>query len=549
MIKRVLSIAVLAWICTSSFASGNVEGNSSAELRINPPGELPIVDGPVTLTGFIPSIGFISDMATNNGIVRLENMTNVHVEWIESSKVDARNKLSILLSSGTYPDIIQGASSNALSAQDLIRYGTQGLFLPLNDLIEKNGYYIQAMFDALPSVREAITSSDGNIYGLPAVFTDDYHMTMRQKLWVNREWLDRLGLDMPETTDEFYTVMKAFKDEDANGNGDPDDEIPMTGAKRHLEDLPMWIMNAFVPAGGPDDSGDALLNNYEFIVNEEVSFSADKPEFREGLRFIRKMYNEGLIYVTALTQDREQMKSLVDGGETARIGAVASHHPGNFANLGDAENSRFKQYEVMPPIKGPKGQQNAPWFIDAIIEPGQFVITNACEYPDVALRLADYYYSRDFGEHEKGVEGVHWRYVNPSENLVALNGGDAKYQYLKTLTREDNAQINLGPGWTQDLKNEFARAEEYSYEEMLYNATTLYDPYRISRFPYATAPIAADDIDEFNHLRRTIHSYVGESVDRFIINDLDIDTQWNEYLEQLNRIGLTRYLEILRTAY
>jgi putative aldouronate transport system substrate-binding protein len=548
--RKTVMLLAAACVCAVSFAAGKREHAPVApEVRLTAPGELPVVRERVTLTGFIPSIGHIDDTRTNAAIRQIEKRTNIAIEWIESTKVDARNKLSVLLASGDHPDFIQGAAGYGLSGQDLFRYGAQGVFIPLNDLIDQQGYYIKELFTAEPHTLGAITSADGRIYGLPAVSTDDYHMEMRQKLWINTEWLERLGLGVPTTTEELYRTLKLFKERDANGNGDPNDEIPLTGAKRNLEDLTMWIMNAFVPAGGQDDSGDALLNNYEFIVDGKLFFSADKPEFREGLRFVRKLYLEGLFDVTALTQDKEQIKPLVDGDDASRIGAVASHHPGNFASLSDAEDARYRQYAALPPIAGPSGHRATPWFADAVIVPGQFVITNHCEYPEVAFRYADYCYSLEFGLLDKGIRGVHWDFANPAERLVGLNGLPAKYKYLKVLTPEDNAQINLGPVWTRDLKNEFASGTGAQYEEMLYRQTKLYDPYKVPRYPYAVTPIAEQDIAEFNDLRRTIHTFIGESVDRFIIGDLDLDTQWDAYVRQLNQIGLPRFLVILETSY
>jgi len=111
---------------------------------------------------------------------------------------------------------------------------------------------------------------------------------------------------------------------------------------------------------------------------------------------------------------------------------------------------------------------------------------------------------------------------------------------------EDNAQINMGPGWTRDLKNEFARNPGFSYEEFLYDSTKLYEPYKVRRYPYATVSIADEDFQEFTDLRRTIHTYVAEATDRFIIGDLDIDTEWDDYVKQLEQIGLSRYLKILQ---
>jgi putative aldouronate transport system substrate-binding protein len=340
--------------------------------------------------------------------------------------------------------------------------------------------------------------------------------------------------------------MKAFKERDPNGNGLAD-EIPLTGSKRHLEDLALWLMNAFVPAGGQDDSGDAFLNCYEFIVDGKVFFSADKDEFREGLRYIRKMYAEGFLDVDALTQDRVEIKPLIEGGVN-RVGGVTAHHPGNFASLTDDLSKPFHDYAALPPIAGPKGQRNTPWFIDAVIRPGEFVITDRGRYPEAAFRWADHFYRLETMLNDKGVEGVHWSRVAAGEDLPALNGHAAKYRYLDPLKPEDNAQLNMGPGWTRDLKNEFAKSSEFSYEEFLYNATKLYEPFKVRRFPYATATIADGDFPEFNDLRQLIHTYVAEATDRFIIGDMDIDRQWDQYLTQLKRIGLYRYLQILQDS-
>jgi putative aldouronate transport system substrate-binding protein len=554
MRKTVLVVALILVGCALAFASGTPpKEKGAAAVAVSAPGQYPVVKEKVTLTAYIPSIGFIQDIKTNSSVLWLEQKTNVHVEWIETTKVDAKTRLSILLAGGDYPDMLVGTGQNGagLSVQDVYRYGTQGVFIPLNDLIKRYGYFVTELFTKEPSVEPAITSPNGSIYGLPAVFTDDYHMTMRQKLWIEKNWLARLGLQMPTTTDDLYAVAKAFKEKDANGNGDPNDEIPLTGAKRSQEDLAMWIMNAYTPAGGPDDSGDALLNNYEFLVKGKVFFDATTSEFREGLRFINKLYTEKLIDVAALTQDKEQIKPLVDGGTVSRVGMAASHHPGNFAAMTDtSDQARYKQYVAVPPIKGPSGAQTTAWIIDGVIQPGQFEITSKCKNPEVAFRWADTTFSLDFGLKEKGNEGVHWSKADPSQKLIGLNGQPAKYVYGKVLAKEDNAQINLGQGWTRDLKNEFAPpgGTGYSYEQMLYNQTKLYEPYKVARFPYATASIAEKDMQEFNDLRRTIHTFVGESIDRFIIGDKSLDKDWDSYVAQLNQIGLPRFMEILEAS-
>lgn len=549
--KLALSLAFAAALCasvTAASAQGRAKPTPTDPAKTPKPGTFPIVKTPITLTAIAPTIGFTKDWKTNSSYLWREKLTNVKVDFIETTKVDAKSRLSAMLASGDYPDIIFGMSGSGLSVQDLSRYGKQGTFVSLNGLIDEYGYSVKEMFKADPSFRKAITSPDGNIYGLPLVATDDYHLTMRQKLWINKAWLDKLGLELPTTTEELRKVLVAFKTRDPNGNGLAD-EIPITGAKRSQEDLAMWLMNAFVPAGGPDEGADATLNNYEFIIQGKVFFNANTPEFKEGLKYIAGLFRAGLIDVAALSQDKSQIKPLVDGG-TVRVGAVASHHPANFCSLSDDMKTPMHQYVALPPIMGPKGERSTPWIIDAVVQPGQYVITDKCKNPVVAFMWADSFFGLEAALADKGVEGLHWARVAPSERLIGLNGKSAKYKYLKSLSLDDNAQIGFGPGWTRDLKNEFALSgDKFSYEEYLYDATLLYEPYKVRRFPYSTAPIADADAGEFNDLRRTIHAYIGESVDRFIIGDLDIDKKWGDYVKQLDRIGLKRYLQILSAAY
>nr|WP_256719746.1 extracellular solute-binding protein [Paenibacillus glucanolyticus] len=97
---------------------------------------------------------------------------------------------------------------NISPAQQMI-YSTQGAFLPLNELIEKQGTNTKKMFQDNPEIQSTITAVDGNIY----------HCSMSKKMWIYEPWLKKLNLDMPETTDELYEVLKAFKKNDPNGNG------------------------------------------------------------------------------------------------------------------------------------------------------------------------------------------------------------------------------------------------------------------------------------------------------------------------------------------
>jgi ABC-type sugar transport system, periplasmic component len=536
--RKTIAIMACAGLGAASFAAG------PPKQPVTAPGKLPVVEKPVTITGFVPSIGFVKDWATNLSSIYLEGKTGLHFDWITATKEDAKTKLSVLISSGDYPEVIMGGNI-ALSQEQIQKYGKQGIFLRLNDLIDKQGYWTKELFKASPEAKEAVSADDGSIYSLPMVQSDDTHMIFHQKMWINKKWLDKLGLKVPTTTDEFAKAMLAFKTMDPNGNGKAD-EIPLTGAKRYLEDSAMWLMNGFIPAGGDDGSGDATLNAYEFIVGNKVFFNADKPEFREGLRYLRKLYKDGLFDPAALTQDRNAIKPLIDG-ESNRVGAFASHHPQNASTATGSDKDHYLDFVILPPLKGPQGKQYIPSFYDFTISAGNFIITDKCKNPEAAFRYADFRYDTEASNVIRaGGLGASWAYVGKDEKATGLDGKPALYKYLPVV---DNSFENIGNMWTRDIKMHYAVDKSGAYEKMLYDATQLYKPFGVPRYPYGSVSIPEASMTEMADLRRTLHSYIGESVDRFIIGDLDLDKDWDGYLKQLKTIGADRYLQILSSAY
>lgn len=97
---------------------------------------------------------------------------------------------------------------------------------PLDDLIDQYAPNVQALFQERPDYPPALRGTDGQIYGLP-IGDESTHNIIDSQMWINTAWLEKTGLPMPETTDEFKKVLEAFRDGDMNGNGDTTDEIPL----------------------------------------------------------------------------------------------------------------------------------------------------------------------------------------------------------------------------------------------------------------------------------------------------------------------------------
>lgn len=137
--------------------------------------------------------------------------------------------------------------ANLTTAQQ-IKYGMEeGILIPLDELIIKYGPNITQMFEEHPEVKASITAPDGHIYALPNF--NQGSLAKTPTWWYNAEWLEALGVtELPTTTEGFYELLKRFKTEDPNGNGEAD-EIPFTfivnAGNMDYTDPNLYILPAF----------------------------------------------------------------------------------------------------------------------------------------------------------------------------------------------------------------------------------------------------------------------------------------------------------------
>ena len=213
--RKISCIALILFLFAAAYAAAGAEGESAAA-----------GDGPLVMSMFITLGERQQSMAPgeNRYTDYLQEKFNVSFDLTVVPGEARLEKQNLLLASGTYPDIF---FDGQFSPADQMKYGGQGVLIPINDLIANHGPDIEKAWELLPVLQKWMVTPDGNIYSIPAV-EECYHCSVNQKHWINTTWLDKLGLDMPGTTDEYEAVLTAFRDDDPNGNG-KQDEIPLTG--------------------------------------------------------------------------------------------------------------------------------------------------------------------------------------------------------------------------------------------------------------------------------------------------------------------------------
>ncbi|WP_432543703.1 type 2 periplasmic-binding domain-containing protein [Kineococcus sp. SYSU DK002] len=527
-----LGLAALTLVATSCSA-GEDSGNDAEKLTIF------AAQGPDT------------DLATNAFTKEMEELTGTSFEW-QTTTYDgttAAEARRIQLAGGDYPEVfLMVPWVDQFSQQDLQRYGQQGVLQPLNDLIEQHAPNIQEAFEENPEFKALATAPDGKIWGLPQ-WNDCFHCSYQAKLWINTDWLEKLGLQMPTTTDEFFDVMTAFKTRDPNGNGQAD-EIPLTSS---VDDLLLpYFVNAFLY----DPQGSATYPSTLALQDGEVTLQAAQDAYRDALAYMAKLYEAGLIDPAAFTQNRDAMIAKGDNAEAPLVGAATVLHPNLFVTTGQ-DDQRDEAYQALPPLKGPQGVQFASYNLPSM--PGAtFAVTNkASEEEQVAaIKVIDYMFPRDqHARAEFGIEGKDW--FQPVAGETALD------EELTPFARVPEADPNVKPannGWgplaqynsDADFRNGQVQPAD-GYERKLFDASALYEPFvpQDQVFPYWSVWVPEEEAAEVADLTTNIENLVSQASAEFVTGTRDVgdDGAWASYVEELEGTGLPRYLEIQQKAY
>ncbi|MFC4809777.1 extracellular solute-binding protein [Paenibacillus sp. GCM10023250] len=505
-------------------------------------------------TGAIPIRVFAQqdagqNLQTNAFSRYLERTYGVKFTWDAIPYEGAKEKRQISLASGNYPDTYMlTAYIDQFSKAEELRYGKQGIFLPLNDLIDQYAPHIKAAFAQNDALRELNTAPDGNIYGLVS-YSECFHCSYPNKLWLNRKWLDKLGLPMPKTTADFKRVLEAFKNGDPNGNGAAD-EIPLSGSTEDFGvHIVPFLMNGFIY----DDDRDYLM-----LKNGRVDTAANKPEWREGLAYIKSLYEEGLIDPGAFTQSADAYRKLGDNEGIEILGAGAAMHPEIFVG-GETGSNRSRDYAPVPPLTGP----HASYAVhdEGGINPGaKFVITNkaAPEAQIALIKMIDYIYTPDGQIHaESGEKGIGWRKPLPGEQAL---GKGVKPLFAGLVKPEGSPPANTGWVGTghfympKSYRDSWVQGTDIyapdGYERRLQAATELYagkEPKEL--FPAWNVWVDDASAQQANMLETNLKNYIDQNTLQFITGAQDLDAGWEAYVRGLDDMGLSAYLAIMQKGY
>ncbi|WP_217586497.1 extracellular solute-binding protein [Lentibacillus saliphilus] len=484
--------------------------------------QFPVVKDPITVSMFSasnPNQGDWNDIFIWN---EYEEMTNIKVEWEQVPSSTLEEKRNLTLASKDLPDAFYASGINTL---DLFKYGKQGTFIPLNDLIEDYAPNLQKVFEQYPEVRKAITFPDGNIYALPTIQDPKFlSLLVGARPWFNQEWLDELGMDIPETTEEYYDYLTAVKEN--NPGGDAIEEIPYGG--RYITELIRWLRGSF----GLSEQGHTYIDLDP--ENGDLRFNPISEDYKAMLEYINKLYEEKLINQNIFTIENDQFLA---NGANGMYGSTVFYSPD------DTFGTEAGVFVGGLPLKGPKSYQsfsksNSVGRMDGL------VITKDAQNPGALVKWQDYFYTEEGSRFQyMGVEG---------ETYVETEDG---YEYVEEITNSPNgltldeelrkrlAWVGLWPPGI--MRQDYFMGSETSQSSL--DATEKLKPY-LSEESWPRFTYTEDENRVLSSVGSDIEKYVEEMRDKFIVGDVPF-SQWDDYVNEIESMGLDEYMDVQQNAY
>lgn len=471
-----------------------------------------------------------------SGIMKeLEEKHGINIEWQIYYNSDWAEQKSLILASGDLPDAFLGSIS--LNATDVAQ--NKSSFLELTDYIKEDTMpnLVQA-FEKDPELKAIATDRDGKIYSLPK------KLPLRPKvcgnlLYINKEWLDNLGLEVPKTYKELETVLEKFITEDADKDGDPNNEIGFSNSASTAL-LSGDLRTILSPFGTMVSRAD----NYMGLNGEgKPVFMPIEDNYKEAVKWMHELWEKGILDSEYFTQDSSMFTSKKQAEGGSKVGLI---HGWTADAEAGVNASQFIPLEALEGYDGNHYVENASNFLD--ISDRELLITKGCEEPEKLLAWADDFYD--------DLASLQTFYGSVSDGCVTDNG-DGTYDVKAP---EDGSSLDTS-AWSNSLRDFGPKYMSPEFEENIHIPEDQGDGIKLKEDELNAKYVTTDknvgfpmvqytdeELTQLTTLGTDIYKFCEAQYAHWVV-DGGIEEEWDSYLKQLKDMGVEELVKIHETAY
>ncbi|WP_022758514.1 extracellular solute-binding protein [Butyrivibrio fibrisolvens] len=491
-----------------------------------------------TLTGTI-SYPANTESDPNNRTIfkRLQEQTNVEIQWTAIQSDQWGDKISLEMSNvKTLTDFVFSAG---FSDSDLLKYAKQGAIISLEDYIDAYMPNLKAVFDKYPEYRTMCEDENGHIWALPWIEQLGSEKTAIQTVgdmsFINKKWLDFLGLEMPTTVDEFEQVLIAFRDnadaiqKEFNIDGSI---IPMSCIVNDGDQDPAILINGFGEGYGDADRGRHIAVTDDL----KVICSSTQMGYKDGIAWLHKLYDEGLIDSEAFTQE---WSTYVSKGKSGRYGVCFSWDVANIDNLED--------WVPLPALTADTRNitpQNGSF--TSGFDRGRCVVTSVAKNPALVCAWLDLMYDPfQSPQNNWGTYGE-----DDEFDIFELGTNDKGEKMLKHAPLGDASPVEVREaecvGGPLAILDEYYGVYVTCPDDAQYRLDwikDIYTPDMNTKYVYPNVFMSEADTKKLSDLSADVTKCINSHKADWIMNGFT-DADWDAYIEELNSYGLEEYLSI-----
>ena len=437
---------------------------------------------------------------------------------IFSPSQQADEKLALLLSSGERLDTFKD-SWPEFSARNVIR--------PIGDLLDAHGGSIREWLR--PSLWPTVTDADGVIWGIP-----NNSARLANPVWIRADLLERYAKPVPSTIAELGDLLEFFKQEDPAGNGNT---IVML---MDLRGMNMTFAAGYLEAGWP---------NWYDTSTGSIRHSVEDPGYREYLELMRDWFAAGYINPDFFNIKMADMRAHVASGVVPVVGAWYSSVT-HTASAQLAEMDPDARYLMVPELRGPKGVAETTYPQNT---GGAVMITASSQEPEAAMEFLNYAYSGydAYALLRYGIEGKDFEWGTREPDFGIINTLDrlGTGRYQGEFVRGTSLSMTV-------LSDQFALGSDnpalgmiydYIFERGQFSDGGMFDFGRAKESALHNVIVDWATVQE-EVQRSDLDRMVEEETLKFILGTRPL-SEYDQFLEDLDRIGLQRLNELLTEAY
>ncbi|WP_445670235.1 extracellular solute-binding protein [Paenibacillus sp. PL2-23] len=451
-----------------------------------------------------------------------QKRTGVPLTFISPTAGQQKEALNVMLASGELPDVIEYSWINFPGGPE--KAIKDGYILRLNELMDQHAPNLKKYLEEHPEVDRLVKTDSGSYYGFPFIRGDESLLVFSGPI-VRQDWLDELGLEVPTTIDEWYTVLKAFKEK--------------KGASAPLSFLSEGKLAGL---GNGAIIGAFGINQSFYLDNGQIKYGPAEPQYKDFLATMSKWYAEGLLDKNIATTDLKTLDANMISGATGVTLGNAGSHLGKWTPLLSEKDPKAvlapAPYPVMNKGDVPRfGQLDNPFAVN-----GTAAITSKSKNPELAVKMLDYAYSEEGHMlFNFGVEGVSYTMENgyPTYTDLMMKNPDklAPAQALSLYIRGNY----FGP-FVQDKRY----SEQYNVLQSQKDSIEVWKTdAKSTKLPPITA--TPEESTELAKIMTDVETLVNEMTLKIILGSEPLSS-YDSYMKKLETLNFDRAIEIQKAA-